>query len=115
MKMADFPAALIPATKSRHFFVSERESPMVGSSRMISSALKYRARVIATPCRSPPEKVFTVDSGVTAEEVNPMRLVMSCWVSRRIAFRSRRPHPVDSSLPMKMLRHSDCLSASARS
>src|SRR5918995_1215114 len=44
MKMADFPAALISPTKSSTFLVSESESAIVGSSRMISSASKWSAR-----------------------------------------------------------------------
>ena len=70
---------------------------------------------MATPCRSPPDIVRTAVSGVTAAEVNPISSAMSRRVSRRIRRRSSRPSAVVSSLPMKMLRQSDCLSASALS
>ena len=46
---------MIPRTKSSVFLVSVTESPIVGSSRMTSSASKWRARAIATPWRSPPD------------------------------------------------------------
>src|SRR5579863_2093025 len=66
MKIADLPAFLMLPTKSSVLRVSVRERPMVGSSRMTSSASKWSARVIATPCFSPPDIVVTTLSGCTA-------------------------------------------------
>ena len=67
---------------------------------------------MATPCRSPPDIVPTVVSGVIAE-VNPICSTMSRRVSSRIRRMSSSPKRAVISRPMKMFRHSTCLSASA--
>ena len=56
-----------------------------------------------------------MESGLTAEEVNPIDSSIRRFVSARIRLMSRKPSEVVSSRPVKMLRHSVCCSASARS
>ena len=86
-----FPASRMPLTKLSNFWVSFNESPIVGSSRMMMSASKYKARTIATPCLSPPENVPTRESGVTAAEVKPIDWVIRRWVSCFICLTSSKP------------------------
>ena len=57
---------------------------------MISSAWKNIARAIATPSRSPPERVATIESGEISCEVKPIRRI-SASASRVFASESNQP------------------------
>ena len=59
--------ALIFSMKASTLRTSLRASATVGSSSTMRSASKCIARPIATPWRSPPDSLLTVESGVDAD------------------------------------------------
>src|SRR6218665_1081836 len=115
MKMTPTPSLRTRSIVASTLAVWRPPSAEVGSSRISTLAPKKPARAMATPWRSPPDKVPTACSGSRSRM--PIRCISAIvtWFACRMSKRLNGPQPLVGSRPMKKLRVTDISGIIARS